>query len=71
MSDLITEYHVEKMKCGGCVAKAQEVLASVSGFESAEFDLENKVGKVKGNVDPQSVCQALTEAGYPAVVKSA
>lgn len=71
MSETITEYHVEKMKCGGCVAKAQEALKGVAGFESAEFDLEAKTGKVVGNVDPQSVCLALAQAGYPAVVKSA
>lgn len=71
MSEHLTEYHIEKMKCDGCVAKANEVLASVPGFESAEFDLEAKTGKVTGNVDPQSVCLALTQAGYPAVVKSA
>lgn len=71
MSNMITEYHVEKMKCGGCVAKAQEALKNVDGFESAEFDLEAKVGRIKGDVDPQSVCLVLTQAGYPAVVKSA
>jgi len=71
MSNVVTEYHVEKMKCDGCVAKAKEALASVPGFESAEFDLEAKTGSITGNVDPQSVCLALTQAGYPAVVKSA
>ncbi len=71
MSETITEYHVEKMKCGGCIAKAQEALKAVEGFESAEFDLEAGIGRVKGDVDPQSVCLVLTQAGYPAAVKSA
>lgn len=71
MSEYITEFHVEKMKCDGCVAKAKAALAAVPGFESAEFDLDAKVGRVTGNVDPQTVCMALTQAGYPAVVKSA
>lgn len=66
----ITQFHVQGMKCDGCVSNANKALDNVAGFEQAEFDLKNGVAVIHGDIDPQSVSQALTEAGYPAVVKS-
>jgi copper chaperone len=66
-----TAFYVQGMKCNGCIATAEKALHEVAGFESAEFDLAEGTAKVMGDVDPQAVCQALTQAGYPAVVKSA
>lgn len=66
-----TAFYVQGMKCNGCIATANKALSDVPGFESAEFDLAEGTAVVSGDVDPQSVCQALTQAGYPAVVKSA
>jgi copper chaperone CopZ len=65
-----TAFYVQGMKCNGCIATAEKVLQDVDGFESAEFDLAEGTAKIAGDVDPQAVCQALTQAGYPAVVKS-
>ena len=64
------EFFVQGMKCEGCISAANEGLAQVPGFEAAEFDLTAGTAVVSGNVDPQAVCRALTEKGYPAVVKS-
>lgn len=66
-----TQYYVQGMKCDGCIKLANEGLAKIPGFESAAFDLQAGTAQVQGDVDPQAVCQALTETGYPAVVKSA
>ncbi len=71
MSETITEFFVQDMKCGGCASSAKKALAEVPGFVSAEFNLDAGTAKVVGDVDPQAVCQTLAEAGYPAVVKSA
>lgn len=65
-----TQYYVQGMKCGGCIDNGNKALAEVPGFESAEFDLEAGTALVLGDVDPQAVCLALGNAGYPAVVKS-
>lgn len=65
-----TRFYVEKMKCAGCVSRATEVVAALPGVEASEFDLESGTAVISGDADPQAVCQALTEAGYPAVVKS-
>ena len=70
MSAIQTNYYVQGMKCGGCIETANKALADVLGFEGAEYDLQAGTAVVAGNVDPQAVCQALTAAGYPAVVKS-
>lgn len=71
MSEVKTQFYVQGMKCDGCITAANEGLAKVPGFESAEFDLSAGTAVITGDVDPQAVTQALTEKGYPAVVKSA
>jgi len=70
MTQITTQFYVQGMKCDSCIASANEALADVPGFVSAQFDLAAGEAVVSGDVDPQSVCQALTEKGYPAVVKS-
>jgi copper chaperone len=71
MSDVTTRFYVQSMKCGGCITAANEALATLPGFVSAEFDLAAGEAQVTGDIDPQAVCQILVEKGYPAVVKSA
>jgi copper chaperone CopZ len=66
----VVNFYVQNMKCDGCIKKASEALQVVPGFESVEFDLKQGTATVTGAVDPQSVIAALTETGYPAVVKS-
>lgn len=70
MSEMVSRYYVQGMKCGGCIDTANKALAEVLGFERAEFDLKAGTAVIQGDVDPQAVCQVLTQAGYPAVVKS-
>ena len=67
---MTTHYYVTSMKCDGCISNANKALGDLPGFNQAEFDLAAGTASVTGSVDPQAVCQALGEAGYPAVVKS-
>lgn len=71
MSAVKTQFYVQGMKCQGCIDAANDALSQLPGFVSAEYDLAAGEAVVSGDVDPQAVCQALTEKGYPAVVKSA
>ncbi|MCG6975130.1 MAG: cation transporter [Acidiferrobacterales bacterium] len=71
MSGTKTEFYVTGMSCNGCVKKCTEAVSKIQGYESASFDLEQGTGVIIGDIDPQAATQALTEAGYPAVVKSA
>lgn len=66
-----TQFFVTGMKCDGCIKRANAALQELPGFNSAEFDLQEGVAVVTGDVDPQAVAQTLTETGYPATVKSA
>ena len=70
MSEQQTRFIVSGMKCEGCVATVKEALTQVVGYEDAQVDLAEGIATVKGDVDPQAVCQVLMQAGYPAVVKS-
>ena len=70
MSERQTHFFVSGMKCEGCVATVKEALTQVVGYEDAQVNLEDGTASVKGDVDPQAVCQVLGQAGYPAVVKS-
>ena len=70
-TEVVTQFYVQGMKCEGCIAKANEAMSDLPGLVGAEFDLKQGLATVKGNVDPQAVCQVLAQAGYPAVVKSA
>ena len=68
MSVRETRFDVKGMKCGGCVAKATEAVSKLPGYQASEFDLQSATGVVRGDVDPQAVVKALTQAGYPAQV---
>jgi len=65
-----TQFIVSNMKCQGCVDNATSAVKKVHGIESVAIDLDAGTAAVTGDVDPQAVCQALSDAGYPAVVKS-
>ncbi len=60
------KFHVEKMKCGGCVAAAKAAIEKLPGVNNAKVDLESASAEVNGSVDAERVIQALTKAGYPA-----
>lgn len=66
MSAKETRFSVQGMKCGGCVARAQEAVSKLDGYEGAEFDFKSGSGVVRGEVDPEAVIHALTKLGYPA-----
>lgn len=59
-------YKVQNMKCGGCVAAATSVVEKLPGVESAEIDLDSASGTITGDIAPEQIIAALTEAGYPA-----
>jgi copper chaperone len=70
VSEVKTQFYVTGMTCEGCVKKATEAVSKIQGFENSEFDLEAGTAMIEGDIDPQAAAQALTEVGYPAVVKS-
>lgn len=65
-----TTFFISGLKCGGCIATAKNALENVTGYQSADFDLEAGTMRVTGDVDPQAISAAMAEVGYAAVVKS-
>lgn len=63
---MITIFNVENMKCGGCSANVEKVLAQVSSISSASVNLEGKTVTVEGSIDQQAIAQLISDAGYPA-----
>lgn len=58
-------FHVENMKCGGCVATVQKALGGLQGCEKAAVDLESGTAEVHGVVDPDQLITVLAGLGYP------
>jgi len=58
-------YKVEGMKCQNCIQGATRAVAALPGYVASEFSLEAHTLVLSGDVDPDAVCQALTEHGYP------
>lgn len=65
-----TVFEVNGMKCGGCVAKAEEALKALPGLVDAKVDLAGKSALITGDVDSAAVIAALQKVGFPANIKS-
>ena len=64
------KFSVSNMKCGGCVANVKKALEGVDGVDSVEISLEDAEAVVTGGADAQTIAKIITDAGYPAEVKS-
>lgn len=62
------QFHVENMKCAGCVSAVQEALEQLPDCEQATVDLEAATAEITGTVDPAQVVATLTALGYPATL---
>jgi len=63
------KFHVENMKCGGCVSNVKQTLEQAEGCTGATVDLASASAEVQGKVDPQHIIDILTAAGYPATLQ--
>jgi Cu+-exporting ATPase len=64
---------VEGMTCASCVAHVQKAAMSVPGVDSAQVNLATGTAAVTldpASANPQSVADAITDVGYPALVRS-
>lgn len=60
-----TQYRVNGMKCGGCVANVEQALKAVAGVVGVRVDLAQGLVRVRGEANAQAVIVALNQAGYP------
>jgi copper chaperone CopZ len=59
-------FHIDNMKCMGCVSTVQKALNELAGCEQATVDLDAAMAEVSGNVDSDQLVKTLTGLGYPA-----
>ena len=63
---MFTLFNVESMKCGGCSANVEKLLADVEAIESVDVNLKAKTVSVEGDIDVGKIAAMITSAGYPA-----
>ena len=57
--------HIEGMMCGHCQSHVEKALSGVTGVNSVDVSLENKLAVVKGTaLDKSALKTAVEEAGY-------
>ena len=68
-TSIVSEWQVQGMTCGHCVASVTEELTELSGVESVDVELETGRVTVTSSTELQraDVEAAVTEAGYALV----
>jgi len=61
-----SQFHIDNMKCMGCVSTVQKALSELDGCEEATVDLDSATARVSGPVDAEQLVKVLTALGYPA-----
>ncbi|MFB6111517.1 MAG: heavy-metal-associated domain-containing protein [Halobacteriaceae archaeon] len=57
---------VSGMSCGHCERTVEEALEAVPGVTTATADRENGTATVDGEATPETLVEAVVEAGYDA-----
>jgi copper chaperone len=64
------EFQVNDMSCGGCARSITNSVKQVDPAASVDVDIAQKTVKVTSSVSPETVLNAISEAGYDPVLKS-
>ncbi len=67
MSDSL-RISISGMMCAGCVATVENALTAVPGVSEASVSFADHSATVSGDVAPEAVIQAVTDAGYQAAL---
>lgn len=65
----MTHYVVTGMTCAACQGHVEKAVAKVPGVESVSVSLLTNAMTVEGDVAPEVICQAVSNAGYGAQPK--
>ncbi|GAB4164415.1 MAG: hypothetical protein Tsb0017_02410 [Geothermobacteraceae bacterium] len=69
----LAEYRVDKLSCGSCVQKINDVLVQLDGIGAVEVDLASGRCRVEydpGQTDATAIAETISAAGYPARVRT-
>ena len=60
------QYKVTGMGCAACSARVEKTVSGMEGVTACTVNLLTATMEVEGNVSPDKVIEAVTEAGYGA-----
>ena len=63
-----TRYQVTGMSCAACSARVEKAVGAVDGVQSCTVSLLTNSMAVEGDVQPEAVIKAVTDAGYGAAL---
>ena len=63
------QYTVTGMSCAACQARVEKAVSKLDGVTSCNVSLLTNTLAVEGNVSPETVMQAVENAGYGAAPK--
>lgn len=64
------ELTVNDMTCGHCASRVTQAIKSVDEQAKVSIDVAKKYVRIDGAGDIDAITAALTEAGYPPVIRS-
>ncbi len=64
-------YNVDGMTCAACVAHVEKAVRSVPGVSEVNVSLLTNSMQVTGDAAPETICQAVENAGYHATARQA
>lgn len=64
----VRHFSIGGMSCAGCVASVEKALKNVDGVKSSSVNFAEHTAEVEGNYSPESLIQAVVDAGYEAAL---
>ena len=61
-----TQLRIDGASCASCVAKIETALSAVSGVETAQMNLADRVATVSGSAETKQLVSAVEALGYTA-----
>lgn len=62
----MVEWHIEKMRCGGCANRVTQAVRAADNAATVDIDLARKTVRVDSILDIRTLADVLAKAGYPA-----
>ena len=64
------QYQVTGMSCAACSSRVEKAVSAVPGVTSCSVSLLTNSMGVEGSASPETIIQAVTDAGYGASLKT-
>ncbi len=65
MSEILMQFHIDNMTCGGCARSVTKAIQSVDANARVTADPPNRLIEVESSASPEQLEAALRDAGFP------